>query len=42
MIEKSEAVSKRMEEDFKHLFQLSEKTARRLWENENDAIWDKV
>ena len=31
-----------MKDDFKHLLALSENAARKLWENENDAIWDKV
>ena len=42
LIEKSETVSKKMKDDFKHLLALSENAARKLWENENDAIWDKV
>ncbi len=42
LIEKSEDLSKRMGEDFKHLLALSERTAKKLWENESDAIWDKV
>ncbi len=42
LIEKTEDLSKRMELDFSHLLALSEKTAKRMWENEKDAIWDKV
>ncbi len=42
LIEKSEDLSKRMGKDFKHLLALSEKTAKRLWENEKDAVWDKI
>lgn len=42
LIEKSAAVSKMMERDFEHLLVLSEKTARKLWDNESDAIWDKI
>ena len=42
LIEKTEDFSKRMELDFSHLLALSEKTARRMWENEKDAIWDTV
>ena len=42
LIEKSEAVSRRMNEDFTHLLKLSERTAKKLWENDKDAIWDKA
>ena len=42
LIEKSEAVSKRMRNDFRHLLVLSEKTAQKLWEKDNDAVWNKV
>ena len=42
LIEKSETVSRRVEEDFKYLLTLSEKTARKLWDNEKDAVWDKI
>ncbi len=39
---KSEEVSRKMKDDFRHLLALSEKTAKELWENEQDTIWDKV
>ncbi len=42
LIEKSEDLSKRMEVDFEPLLALSEKTAKKLWDNEKDAIWDKI
>ncbi len=42
LIEKSEDLSRRMGLDFEPLLTLSEKTAKKLWENEKDAIWDKV
>ncbi len=42
LIEKSEDLSKRIEMDFEPLLALSRKTAKKLWENEKDAIWDKV
>lgn len=42
LIEKTEDLSKRMELDFGHLLALSEKTAKRMWENDKDAIWDEV
>ncbi len=42
LIEKSDDLSKRIGEDFKHLLALSEKTAEKLWENEKDAVWDKI
>ncbi|MDG7011553.1 MAG: AbrB/MazE/SpoVT family DNA-binding domain-containing protein [Nitrososphaerota archaeon] len=40
LIAKSEDVSRLMNDDFKHLLALSEKGAKALWENEQDAIWD--
>ncbi len=40
MIEKSEAISKRMKKGFGHLLKLSENTAEKLWDNDKDAIWD--
>jgi AbrB family looped-hinge helix DNA binding protein len=42
LIAKSEDISRRMRDDFRHLLILSEKTADELWENEKDAIWDKL
>ncbi len=42
MIEKADAISRRVKEDFGHLLKLSEDTAKKLWDNDKDAIWDKV
>jgi AbrB family looped-hinge helix DNA binding protein len=42
LIAKSEAVSKKMKDDFQHLLRLSEGSARKLWENEKDAVWDSL
>jgi AbrB family looped-hinge helix DNA binding protein len=42
LIAKSEDVSRMMRDEFRHLLGLSENSARGLWENERDAIWDKA
>ena len=42
MIEKSDAIAERVKGDFGRLLKLSEKTARKLWGNKEDAIWDNV
>lgn len=42
LIAKSEEISKRMKHEFQHLLSLSERSARALWENEKDAVWDSV
>jgi AbrB family looped-hinge helix DNA binding protein len=42
LIAKSEQLSKRMKDEFEHLLKLSEKSARGLWENEKDAVWDSA
>jgi len=42
LLAKSEDVSKRIKDDFRHLLELSEGSARRLWENERDALWDNA
>lgn len=42
LIAKSEDVSRRMRDEFRHLLELSDSSARGLWENEQDAIWDKA
>ena len=42
LIAKSEEVSRKMKDDFRHLLALPEKTAKELWDNEQDTIWDKV
>jgi AbrB family looped-hinge helix DNA binding protein len=42
LLTKSEDVSRKMRDEFRHLLELSESSARGLWENEKDAIWDKA
>jgi AbrB family looped-hinge helix DNA binding protein len=42
LLTKSEDVSRKMRDEFRHLLELSESSARELWENEKDAIWDKA
>ncbi|MBI2648028.1 MAG: AbrB/MazE/SpoVT family DNA-binding domain-containing protein [Thaumarchaeota archaeon] len=42
MLEKSDAISDRVKEDFGHLLKLSENTAKKLWDNDKDAVWDNV
>ena len=42
LIAKSEAVSRKMKDDFSWLLRLSESSLKDLWENEEDAIWDSA
>jgi AbrB family looped-hinge helix DNA binding protein len=42
LIVKAEEVWRRMKDDFQHLLRLSERSARQLWENEKDAVWDSA
>ena len=42
LIAKAEEVSKKMRGEFEHLLRLSERSAKELWENEKDAIWDSA
>ncbi len=42
LIAKSEEVSRKMKDEFEHLLRLSETSARELWENEKDAVWDNA
>ena len=42
LIAKSEDVSRKMRDEFRHLLELSESSARGIWENEQDAIWDEA
>ena len=39
---KSEDVSRKMKDEFRHLVELSEGSARQLWENDEDAIWNSA
>ncbi len=42
LLEKSENVTKRMDDDFNHLRRLSGNTAKKLWNNDDDKIWDSL
>ncbi len=42
LISKSDEVSKKMRGEFEHLLRLSERSADKLWENEQDAVWDSA
>lgn len=42
LIEKAYNLSKSMRDGFKDLLANSEKTAKKLWSNKQDEIWDKV
>jgi len=42
LIQKATALEKQMEDDFKDLLKLSEETAKKLWDNEEDEVWNKV
>jgi AbrB family looped-hinge helix DNA binding protein len=41
LIEKSDEITKRIQDDLSYLTKISEKTAKKLWNNE-DKIWDKI
>jgi len=42
LIEKSNEITKKIEDDLSYLTKISEKTAKKLWDNEKDNIWDKL
>ena len=42
LIQKASSLEKKIEDDFKDLLRLSEKTAKSLWDNKEDEIWNKV
>jgi len=42
MIEKVELIEDKIKDDFKDLLKLSEITAKKLWNNDYDDIWDKI
>ncbi len=42
LIAKAEEVSKKMRDEFEHLLRLSERSAKELWENEKDTVWDSA
>ena len=42
LIEKSSKVSRRFANEFAYMLKHAEKVAKRLWENKEDEIWDKL
>jgi len=42
LINTSTDLEKQAEDDFKDLLKLSEETAKKLWDNEEDEVWNKV
>ncbi len=42
VIQKASNLEKPMESDFKDLVMLSDETAKKLWDNKYDEIWNKV
>jgi AbrB family looped-hinge helix DNA binding protein len=42
LIEKTKRVSEKMKDDFKDILKLSEMSLRKLWDNEEDEIWNNV
>lgn len=41
MLEKPQRLAKSVEDDFKDLLVLSEHTAKKLWDNKEDEIWNE-
>jgi AbrB family looped-hinge helix DNA binding protein len=42
LIEKSEAVGKKLGNEFDYMLKLAESSAKELWDNESDNVWDSV
>ena len=42
MLEKSSVIKDKVEDDFKDMLKLSEITAKKLWNNQYDEVWDKI
>ncbi len=42
LIEKSSSVAGNMENEFDYLVKLSEQSARKIWDNESDEVWNNV
>ncbi len=40
LLEKPKRISKEVEDNFKDLLVYSEKTIKKVWDNEEDEIWD--
>jgi len=42
LLQKSTEAGSKMEKEFDYLLKLSEKSTKRLWENEKDNVWNNV
>lgn len=42
LIAKSDDLAKQIEDDLSYLTKVSEITAKKLWDNQSDKIWDKL
>ncbi|MEM2786083.1 MAG: AbrB/MazE/SpoVT family DNA-binding domain-containing protein [Candidatus Nitrosotenuis sp.] len=42
LIAKSDDLAKQIEDDISYLTKISELTAKKLWDNKSDKIWDKL
>jgi AbrB family looped-hinge helix DNA binding protein len=42
LIEKSETLGKKLNSEFDYMLKLSESSAKELWDNERDNVWDSV
>ena len=40
LIQKAASMTKQMEDDFDPLTKLSERTAKKLWDNKDDEVWN--
>jgi AbrB family looped-hinge helix DNA binding protein len=41
LLEKMQSVEKKIKDDFKDVLSLSEKSLRKVWDNEEDDIWSE-
>lgn len=42
LIEKSSKVSRKFTREFDYMLKHAEKVAKKLWENKEDEVWDKI
>jgi AbrB family looped-hinge helix DNA binding protein len=42
LIEKLSEITEKIEDDFSCLIKISERTAKKLWNNESDEIWNRL
>ena len=42
LLEKTQKISKKMEDDFKDILKLSELSLKKFWSSKEDDIWDKI